>query len=170
MEAERFPSDYDGILAGAPAFNRTHLHTVLISEYRATHQTLASYIPPSKLDVVNSAVLAQCRQQDGGAPNDPFLTDPRDCKFDPASLQCPVGDAPTCLNADQVAAMKVYYTGSTNLSTGALIAPGNARGSETSNVSALGVALNESSTEPLFATPFNSASSPTCTSQHSHFQ
>ena len=154
MEAQRFPNDYDGIFAGAPAFNRTHLHTVLISEYRATHRTPASYIPPTKLDVVNSAVLAQCRKQDGSAPNDPFLTDPRDCNFDPASIQCPAADGPTCLNPDQVAAMKVYYTGSTNLSTGAIIAPGNARGSETSDPAALGFALNESSTEPTFDSLF----------------
>jgi feruloyl esterase len=154
MEAERFPNDYNGILAGAPAFNRTHLHTVLVADYRATHQTLTSYIPLAKLDVVNSAVLAQCRKQDGGAPNDPFLTDPRDCNFDPASIKCPAGDAPTCLNADQVAAMKVYYAGSTNLSTGASIVPGNARGSETSDPAALGFALNESSTEPTFDSLF----------------
>jgi len=154
MEAERFPNDYDGILAGAPAYNRTHLHTVLIADYRATHRTPASFIPVTKLDVVNSAVLAQCRKQDGGAPNDPFLTDPRDCNFNPASIQCPAGDGPTCLNADQVAAMKVYYTGSTNLSNGSIIAPGNARGSETSNPAALGFALNESSTEPTFDSLF----------------
>ena len=154
MEAQRFPNDYDGILAGAPAFNRTHLHTILIAQYRATHKTPASYIPATKFDVVNNAVLAQCRKQDGGAPNDPFLTDPRDCKFDPASLQCPGGDGPNCLNPDQVAAMKVYYAGSTNLSNGALIAPGNARGSETSNPGALGFAFNESSTEPTFDSLF----------------
>jgi feruloyl esterase len=155
MEAQRFPNDYDGILAGAPAFNRTHLHTVLISEYRATHRTAQSFIPPTKFDVVNSAVLAQCKRQDGAAPNDPFLTDPRDCRFDPASLQCPAGgDGPSCLNADQVAAMKVYYAGSTNLATGTIIAPGNARGSETSSPAALGFALNESSNEPTFDSLF----------------
>src|SRR6201995_447830 len=154
MEAQRFPNDYDGILAGAPAYNRTHLHTVLISQYRATHRTPESYIPPTKLDVVNNAVLAQCRKQDGGAPNGTFLTDPRDCNSVPASLQCPGGDGINCLNADQVAAMKIYYTGSTNLATGALIAPGNARGSETSNPSALGFALNESSNEPTFDSLF----------------
>jgi feruloyl esterase len=155
MEVQRFPADYDGVLAGAPAFNRTHLHTVLVSDYRATHMSPASYIPPSKLDVVNQAVVAQCRGQDGGAPNDPFLTDPRDCKFDPAVLQCPLGtDGATCLNSDQVAAMNAYYKGSVNLANGALINPGNARGSETSNPAALGFALNESSTEPTFDSLF----------------
>jgi feruloyl esterase len=154
MEVQRFPTDYDGVLAGAPAFNRTHLHTVLVADYRATHLTLASYIPPTKLDLVNQAVVAACRGQDGGASTDPFLTDPRNCKFDPATLQCPVGDAPNCLNADQVAAMRAYYRGSVNLANGAVIDPGNALGSETSNPAALGFALNESSTEPTFDSLF----------------
>src|SRR5205085_2650185 len=155
MEIQRFPADYDGVLAGAPAFNRTHLHTVSVADYRATHRTPASYIPPAKLDVVNQAVLAQCRGQDGGGANDPFLTDPRDCRFDPATLQCPLGtDGPTCLNSDQVAAMNAYYQGPVNLANGALINPGNARGSETSNPAALGFALNESSTEPTFDSLF----------------
>ena len=155
MEAQRFPNDYDGILAGAPAFNRTHIHTVPVAQYRATHATPASYIPATKFDVINQAVLAQCRGKDGGAPTDAFLTDPRLCKFDPATLACPAGlDGPTCLNPDQVAAMKVYYTGSVNLATGALIHPGNARGSETSNPAALGLALNESLPEPSFDSLF----------------
>ena len=155
MEAQRFPYDYDGILAGAPAYNRTRIHTVPLAQYRATHATLASFIPATKFDVINKAVLAQCRGKDGGAPTDEFLTDPRNCKFDPATLACPAGlDGPTCLNPDQVAAMKVYYTGSTNLSTGALIHPGNARGSETSNPAALGLALNESLPEPAFDSLF----------------
>jgi feruloyl esterase len=155
MEAQRFPTDYDGILAGAPAFNRTHLHTVTVAQYRATHATTASYIPATKFDVINQAVLAQCRAKDGGAATDTFLTDPRICKFDPATLACPAGlDAPNCLNPDQLAAMKVYYAGSTNLGTGALINPGNARGSETSNPAALGFALNESLNEPSFDSLF----------------
>jgi len=155
MEAQRFPYDYDGILAGAPAFNRTHIHTVTVAQYRATHATLSSYIPPTKLDVVNQAVLAQCRARDGGSPSDAFLTDPRVCKFDPATLACPAGlDGPNCLNPDQVKAMQVYYKGSVNLATGAVINPGNARGSETSNPAALGFALNESLNEPSFDSLF----------------
>jgi feruloyl esterase len=155
MEAQRFPADYDGILAGAPAFNRTHLHTVTVAQYRATHIPATGYIPATKLDVVNQAVLAQCRGQDGGAKSDAFLTDPRDCKFDPAKLQCPANtDAPNCLTADQVTAMKEYYRGPVNPSTGAVINPGNMPGSETSNPASLGLALNENLNEPSFDSLF----------------
>jgi feruloyl esterase len=155
MEAQRFPADYDGILAGAPAFNRTHLHTVTVAQYRATHIPPTGYIPATKLDAVNQAVLAQCRGQDGGVKSDAFLTDPRNCTFDPARMQCPAGtDAPSCLTADQVAAMKSYYAGSINPSNGAVINPGNMRGSETSNPAALGLALNENLNEPSFDSLF----------------
>ena len=112
--------------------------------------------------MINQAVLAQCRGKDGGANTDAFLTDPRDCKFDPATLACPAGtDGPTCLNPDQVAAMKVYYAGVINPANGALIHPGNARGSETSNLTALGLALNESLPEPAFDSLFKWVFGPT---------
>jgi feruloyl esterase len=155
MEAQRFPSDYDGILAGAPAFNRTHLHTVTVAQYRATHMPPTGYIPVTKLDAVNQAVLAQCRGQDGGLKSDAFLTDPRNCKFDPGKLQCPGGiDGPNCLTTDQVAAMRTYYAGSSNPSNGAIINPGNMRGSETSNPAELGFAFNENLNEPSFDSLF----------------
>lgn len=161
MEAQRFPDDYDGILAGAPAHNRTHLHTVTVAQYRATH-TLTTpsvpstgYIPVTKFDAINAAVLAQCRGQDGGAKTDAFLTDPRDCKFDPAKLQCPGNlDGPNCLTTAQVNAMKVYYKGAVNPSNGAIINPGNMPGSETSNASGLGFAFNENLNEPSFDSLF----------------
>jgi len=155
MEAQRFPSDYDGILAGAPAHNRTHLHTVTVAQYRATHIPTTGFIPATKFDMINQAVLAQCHGQDGGAPTDPFLTDPRNCSFDPAKLQCPGNvDGTNCLTTDQVNAMKVYYKGPVNPSNNAIINPGNMPGSETSNASALGFALNESLTEPSFDSLF----------------
>jgi feruloyl esterase len=100
-------------------------------------------------------VLAQCAGHDGGLATDAFLTDPRVCQFDPAKLQCPGNvDLPTCLTTDQVNAMKVYYKGSVNLSNGAIINPGNLRGSETSEINALGFAFNESGTEPAFDSLF----------------
>ncbi len=155
MEAQRFPTDYDGILAGDAALNRTHLHTITVWTYGATHRTPASYIPATKFDVINQRVLAQCGGQDGGAPGDPFLTDPRNCKFDPGTLECPAGtDGPTCLNPDQVTAMRQYYGSVVNASNGAVINPGYMPGIETSNPGALGLALNESLTEPAFDSLF----------------
>lgn len=161
MEAQRFPDDYDGILAGAPAHNRTHLHTVTVAQYRATHTLTApsvpsaGYIPVTKFDAINAAVLAQCRGQDGGVKTDAFLTDPRDCNFDPAKLQCPGNvDGPNCLTTDQVNTMKAYYKGPVNPSNGAIINPGNMPGSETSNASGLGFAFNENLNEPSFDSLF----------------
>src|SRR5207247_10950744 len=119
------------VAAALPPFTRTHLHTRTFAQQRETHASAASYIPATKFDVVNQAVLAQCRAKDGGAPTDAFLTDPRICKFDPATLACPAGlDVPSRLTADQFAAMKAYYAVAVNLATGALINPGNARASD----------------------------------------
>jgi len=88
MEAQRFPNDYDGILAGAPAFNRTHLHMAGLSQWQNTHATPGRLIGPGQMTLINKAVIAQCVGQDGGAKTDQFLTDPRDCHFDPKVLQC----------------------------------------------------------------------------------
>jgi feruloyl esterase len=191
MEATRFPDDYDGVLAGAPAFNRTHLHMLLLSQYKATHRppevgvaqrALKLETPPptdakphelsflgalleaeqrvksfemqrapdeatrpsealwKKLDAVNIAVRKACR---GELEDDKFLTDPRDCKFEPKTLQCPNNiDKADCLTEEQVAAMEVYYRGAVNPRTGAIIHPGNVPGSETSNRLAAGFAYN----------------------------
>jgi feruloyl esterase len=151
MEAQRFPHDYDGILAGAPAFNRTYLHMAALSIWQDAHANATRFILPGQMTLINNAVIKQCAGQDGGAATDPFLTDPRDCHFDPKSLQCTGGNVPpTCLSADQVTTMQQYYAGATNPATGQLIVPGLARGSETDNFLALGLALNEHFPEPAF--------------------
>jgi len=94
MEAQRFPDDYDGILAGAPAFNRTHLHMAGLYQWQNTHATPGRFIQAGQMTLINKAVLRQCVGQDGGAITDPFLTDPRDCRFDPKVLQCTGGQVP----------------------------------------------------------------------------
>src|SRR5947199_285085 len=81
--------------ASAPANFWTHLLTSALWDAQATTQDEASYIPSSKLPAIARAVNAACDAQDGVA--DGILNDPRHCRFDPASMQCQTGDAPTCL-------------------------------------------------------------------------
>jgi feruloyl esterase len=151
MEAQRFPDDYDGILAGAPAFNRTHLHMAGLSLWQDTHATPGRFILPGQMTLINKAVLAQCVGQDGGARTDQFLTDPRDCHFDPKVLQCTAGNVPpACLSAEQVTTMQKYYDGTRDPVNGQLINPGSERGNETDDVRALGLAFQEQLPEPAF--------------------
>jgi feruloyl esterase len=81
---------------------------------------------------VTAAIVKQCAGKDGGLSSDNFLRDPRDCRWDPAALQCTggAGDPATCLTAPQVAAMRKYYEGPINPRTGGRIYAGRARGSE----------------------------------------
>jgi tannase/feruloyl esterase len=151
MSAQRFPDDYDGILAGAPAFNRTHLHMAGLAGWQATHATPGSFIQTGQLSLINKAVLKQCVGQDGGAATDQFLTDPRDCDFDPKSLLCTGGQVPpACLTSDQVTTMRKYYGGTIDPVNGQVINPGAARGAETENFLALGLAFQERLPEPAF--------------------
>jgi feruloyl esterase len=129
-EAQVFPDDYDGILGGAPGHNRTHLHTAFVWDFAVPHKSPGAFIPFPKLVLLNTAVLAACVGKDGGLATDAFLTDPRECGFDPASLTCPAGDAPNCLTAQQVDTAEKFYGGPRNPRTHELIYPGWPRGSE----------------------------------------
>ena len=127
MEAQRFPADYDGILAGAPANFWTHLLTKALADAQATTLDPASYIPASKLPTIARAVNAACDAQDG--VTDGVLNDPRQCKFDPASLLCKANDSNECLTAPQVATLKKLYEGPRD-AKGNLIFPGYVPGAE----------------------------------------
>ena len=131
QEAQRFPNDFDGIIVGSPANAWTHLFAGFIWNEQALLKDAASYLPSSLLHVLSQAALAQCAGQDGGVPTDPFLNDPRDCRFDPASVQCAPGQDPTtCLSAEQVATAKQIYRGPHDPRNGKLIFPGYEPGSE----------------------------------------
>jgi feruloyl esterase len=151
MEAQRFPGDYNGILAGDAAFNRTHLHMGAIDAWQVTHATLGSSILPAQMTLINKNVLAQCVGQDGGYKTDQFLTDPRDCQFNPKVLLCTgANQPPACLSADQVTTMTNYYGGVIDPVTGAIIYPGYERGNETADPSVGGLAFQEQLPEPLY--------------------
>jgi hypothetical protein len=127
MEAQRFPADYDGIIAGAPANHWTHLLTAALWDVQATMQDPASYIPADKVPAIESATLAACDIQDG--VKDGVIDDPSRCGFDPSDLLCKGPDSNTCLTAPQVAALKKIYSGPQN-SKGAQVFPGYSVGGE----------------------------------------
>jgi feruloyl esterase len=128
MEAQRYPEDFDGIIAGAPANNWSHLFTGFVWNEQALLKDAASAIPPAKLPVIQSAALAACDALDG--VKDGLVEDPRICHFDPATLACKNGDAPDCLTASQIEAVRKIYSGPRNPRTGAQIFPGYPPGTE----------------------------------------
>ena len=109
MEAQRFPSDYDGILAGAPANNWTRLLGGGIDVAEVTNGDPRAYISSMKLPAIERASLAACDAADG--VQDGFINDPGKCRFDPAVLLCTSGDSLDCLTQPQVNALKKYYAG-----------------------------------------------------------
>ena len=127
MEAQRYPEDFDGIIAGAPANNQTQLCAWRLAVEAKILQEPASIVPRAKLTLVNTAVLAACDALDGVV--DGLLTDPHQCHFDPAILLCRGGDGDDCLTAPQVAAVKMGYAPLNR--KGGLIYPGLVPGGET---------------------------------------
>jgi hypothetical protein len=131
MEAQRFPDDYDGILAGAPANAWVPLLTAALKFVQTLDQ--AGYIPAAKIPAISKAVLAACDQQDG--VKDGVLNDPRQCKFDPATITCKAGDkdkekeSDSCLTPRQADSLKLLYSGLHDAS-GKLIFPGLLPGAE----------------------------------------
>ena len=109
MEAQRFPEDYDGIIAGAPAANLTRIAQLYVSNTLVTTIDPASYIPASKFAAVAAAAVAACDAQDG--VRDQIIDEPSKCTFDPAVLQCTENESDSCLTALQVAALKKIYGG-----------------------------------------------------------
>jgi Tannase and feruloyl esterase len=125
MEAQRFPNDYDGIIAGAPANNWVPMLTGGLNLLQATAQ--GGYIAPAKIPTISKAVLAACDAQDGVA--DGVLNDPRQCHFDPSTLLCGAKESDTCLTARQVNVLKTIYAGAHD-TAGRLIFPGLLPGAE----------------------------------------
>ena len=98
--AQRYPDDFDGIIAGAPAAAIGALAGVYQTWLTRTNTAAdgSPILTAAKLPVLHDAVLAACDGLDGLV--DGQLDDPRACRFDPAALRCPAGaDQPDCLTA-----------------------------------------------------------------------
>jgi feruloyl esterase len=108
MEAERFPADYDGILAGAPAYNWTELLTSAGIAMQTLLTDNDSYIPPEEVLLIHRAILAQCDKLD--TLKDGIIADPRACHFNAAPLACKSGHGTACLLPPQIKALDTILT------------------------------------------------------------
>lgn len=131
MSAQRYPADYDGILAGAAALNRTHVHTGVLWNYKAGRKSpLGLFFSTDQTKAMVRSQLQACAAKSGGRADDPFLTDPRACDWDPGVMQCTGLPDGICLTAEQVANARSKYQGPRNPRTGKQIYPGQVRGGE----------------------------------------
>ena len=128
-EVQRFPEDYDGVIAGAPAANWDALNTHSVMGQLAMTQPPDALTAP-KLRVLQEAAIKACDAADGVA--DRVITNPAVCRFDPSVTQCAGADASTCLTAGQVAAARRMYAGVVDPATGKSVYPGTPPASETS--------------------------------------
>lgn len=134
--AVRYPDDFDGVIAGAPAVNWMHLHTGRMAANRAANRSDAAAIPADKYVLVHNAVLAACDASDG--VKDGLVENPLSCRFDPEVLQCSGADAANCLTAPQVESARALYAPVLDPRTGQEVLPGLAPGSERAWATAAG--------------------------------
>ncbi len=123
-EAEMFPADFDGIIAGSPGLDWSGRSAQAVRIARILEDE-AARLTPTHLQALHAAVVAACDANDG--VRDGLISKPESCKFDPKVIQCKNGDAPDCLSPAQVAAVKAIYS---PLKSGSREIPGLAYGSE----------------------------------------
>lgn len=123
-EAQRYPDDYDAIIAGAPASNWSALMSLSIVIQRDLGP---QGLGVDKLGVLKEAAIAACDARDG--VTDRVIAEPGQCDFDPASLQCGSGESGQCLSANEVAAAERIYAGVVG-EDGETLMPGTGVGSE----------------------------------------
>lgn len=108
METQRYPEDFDGVIAGAPVYT---LQTQTSAQLRTLAFAKAgARLAQAHLALINQAVMAACDARDGAA--DGVLRDPRRCDFDPGVLQCKAGQSgDACLSPAQVQSVRAVYRG-----------------------------------------------------------
>src|SRR5688500_18535199 len=129
VAAQRYPADFDGIVAGSPGLDWTSRGLSAIRGAQAFERDPAGKVPPAKFAALNAAVLSACDAQDG--VKDGVLENPKACRFDPAVLACKGTPDNSCLTPAEVATVKAIYASPANPKTKREIA-GLVPGSESS--------------------------------------
>lgn len=111
MEAQRFPEDFDGVVAGAPANQQSGNHFFMGWGLRKNMTSNGTPIlTQEKVKPLHDAVVAACDANDT-VTGDGLIGDPRDCDFNPSSIECDGPDRPDCLTSEQVRVVKSLYDG-----------------------------------------------------------
>jgi feruloyl esterase len=123
MEAQRYPSDFDGVVAGDPANDWTHLQAAGTLGQQTLFRAKPGFVPVSKLPALQAAARKACADETG------VIENPLTCRFDPATIQCHGPETDQCLTKAQLTTVKKLY-GGTRDKHGRLIMPGLEPGAE----------------------------------------
>src|SRR5262245_19922849 len=108
MEVQRYPADFDGIIAGDPATG-TPMQAGRALVFQKLLASSESYLPAEKVEMLSKATLDACDAADG--LKDGLVSEPNKCQFKPETLLCKSGDGPTCLTAKQLDVVQQIYKG-----------------------------------------------------------
>jgi feruloyl esterase len=122
IEAQRYPDDFDGIVAGDPSWDQMRLYAARVWLNTYVNRSPAAVIPASKYPMMHQAVLDACDALDG--VKDGVLEDPSRCAFDYTKLTCTDGDRADCLTKDQVETAKAMTAPIRDPKSGAVLHPG----------------------------------------------
>jgi feruloyl esterase len=127
QEAQRFPDDFDGIIAGAPGFDWTGRAAQAVRLAKLLEADASARLDAAARQLLHDRVLAECDALDG--VKDGVLERPQQCQVDPGVLECRSGSGSSCLTPAQVATAREIYASPVNAKTKRPI-PGLMRGSE----------------------------------------
>jgi feruloyl esterase len=122
IEAQRYPDDFDGIVAGDPSWDQMRLYAARVWLNTYVNRSPAAVIPASKYPMIHDAVLVACDALDG--VKDRVIEDPSRCAFDYATLTCTGSDRPDCLTKDQVETANAMTAPIRDPKSGAVLHPG----------------------------------------------
>jgi len=128
MEAQRYPADFDGVVAGSSVAMPAAMQLFLWEAQKGIGPDGKEIFTEAAVQLLHKAVLKACDQLDGIA--DDQIDDPRSCGYDPSALLCRTSSAADCLSGAQLAAARAYYLGPSDDQGNALFPGGAPYGSE----------------------------------------
>ena len=122
IEAQRYPEDFDGIIAGDASWDQMRLYAARVALNVFVNRDPTAVIPPGKYPMMHDAVLAACDAADG--VKDGVIEDPARCRFDFTTLTCDGADRADCLTKPQVETAQAMASPIADHKSGTILYPG----------------------------------------------